>query len=88
MPSLSLPATPLPVQPRMQVAFWATRTHCWLTMGFASTRTLKSFSPWLVQTCLQCTRARLALSATKSCCLSSSPAANRDTYSSEHLMEL
>jgi len=41
--SLTLLASPLQLQPSIQLAFWAASTHCWLT----STRTPKySFTPF------------------------------------------
>ena len=41
--SLVLLATLLCMQPRIQLAFWAVRSHCWLMFIFSSTSTPSSF---------------------------------------------
>ena len=43
MPSLTLMATSLLMQPRVQLASQAASTHCWLQLRFSSTRTSRSF---------------------------------------------
>ena len=34
-------AIPVLLQPRIQLAFWTARAHCWLTTSFSPARTLK-----------------------------------------------
>ncbi|XP_063211414.1 uncharacterized protein LOC134524983 [Chroicocephalus ridibundus] len=48
MTSLDLLATVFPRQPRMPLAFLATRAHCWLMDNLLSTRTPRSFSSELL----------------------------------------
>jgi len=46
--SLTLLVTPLPVEPRIPLAFQAAGAHCWLLLRFSSTRIPKSFSTGLL----------------------------------------
>ena len=41
-------ATYILMQPRVQLAFWDAKTHCWLIFSFLSTNTPKSFSTELL----------------------------------------
>lgn len=45
--SLALSATPLLIQPRMLLAFWAARTHCRLVSTFSSAMTHMTLSAGL-----------------------------------------
>ena len=50
---LTLLATLLSTQPRISLAFWAARTHCWLTSSLPPTATLRSLSAgWRSKSCL------------------------------------
>jgi len=48
IPSLSLLATPLLMQPRILFAFWAASTNCWLTSSFSVNRTSNSLPAALI----------------------------------------